>query len=126
MIDANSPRRDILGALFGIPAAAAIPAVAHIADLDLIATVDAAIALADEINTLAPREGWSDERVDATSDRYGELVRAACAMPATTPLGRAAKARLVIDQNRGADDDFDESGDVLASLLQDILRGAMA
>lgn len=125
MINSPTPhgRRHILGGLLGLPLVAALPATASQADRELIDLVDAVMAASDELYTVAIRENWDDARIDAASDRWRAMLGRAVALPATTREGRAAKARLILDQKRGIEDCYDAPLDMLTSLLHDLVAG---
>lgn len=126
----NQPhgRRHILGALLGLPLVAVLPtpAAATHPDRELIDLVEATMAAGDELRTLSVREMWDDITINAACDYWRDLHRRAVALPATTREGRAAKARLIIDDRRGDQDGYVPEHDALASLLHDLVTGAGA
>lgn len=122
-VESRLPRRAILGGLIGLPMAIAAPVQARSADHDLITAIDTAMGMSDEVGRMVgpSTEWWTDEDLCAFCDRQNALIEMACATPATTPEGLAAKARMVLDRHRGDGNAWNDELCMLTSLCRDLI-----
>lgn len=116
------------GLFVGAAALAALPLAAPVAaaspDAALIRDAERAISLKREINARALAENWSDAVLDARCEELNALFGAVSEMPAFSPAGMEAKAKLLAVDTARTDPSMDQVEILLASLLRDLIGAA--